>query len=138
MLITTKDLRFGLAVGCALLGVTACSDPFQVSGSFGEWGGEGVSAVIDTDSARFECDCAHAWVPGGITFDDDVAFDVSGLWVPEGGPVPIEPLDELEAVFRGRIGGTTMHLEVDIVPRDVTAGPYELKRGRTPVLRKCL
>ena len=121
-----------------LLGVLACSDPFQVSDSLGEWGGEGVAAVIETGSATFEFDCAHASVPGGITFDEDGSFEVSGIWVSEGGPEPIEPREELEAVFRGRVGGTSMDLEVDIIPRDATAGPYELKRGRTPVLRKCL
>ena len=133
-----------------LLGVLACSDPFQVSDSLGEWGGEGVAAVIETGSATFEFDCAHASVPGGITFDEDGSFEVSGIWVSEGGPEPIEPREELEAVFRGRVGvhlqRTSMDLEVrapglaeaDIIPRDATAGPYELKRGRTPVLRKCL
>ncbi len=118
--------------------MAACSDPFQVSDSLGEWGGEGVAAVIETGSASFEFDCAHASVPGGITFDESGSFEVTGIWVPEGGPVPEEPREELEAVFRGRIGGTSMNLEVDIIPRDVTAGPYELRRGRTPLLRKCL
>ena len=121
-----------------LLGVLACSDPFQVSDALGEWGGEGVAAVIESGSASFEFDCAHASIPGGITFDANGSFEVTGIWVPEGGPAPIEPREELEAVFRGLVGGTSMDLEVDIIPRDVTAGPYELKRGRTPVLRKCL
>ncbi len=59
--------------------------------------------------------------------------------MPEGGPVSNEdPPDELEALFRGRIGGASMSLEVDIIPRDLTAGPYQLRRGQTPVLRKCL
>ena len=144
LLHTTRDLtehRVTSAVVpvlAGLLGVLACSDPFQVSDSLGEWGGEGVAAVIETGSATFEFDCAHASVPGGITFDEDGSFEVSGIWVSEGGPEPIEPREELEAVFRGRVGGTSMDLEVDIIPRDATAGPYELKRGRTPVLRKCL
>jgi hypothetical protein len=120
------------------LAVAACSDPFQVSDSVGDWGGEGVAAIIENGAASFEFDCAHASIPGGIIFDEDGSFEVSGIWVGEGGPAPIEPREELEAVFRGRIGGTSMSLEVDIIPRDVTAGPYQLKRGRTPELRKCL
>ena len=132
--------RFTLAL--ALVGLllpVACSDPFQVSDSLGEWGGEGVAAMIETGSASFEFDCAHASVPGGLSFDEDGSFKVSGIWVPEGGPVSNEdPPDELEAVFRGRIGGASMSLEVDIIPRDVTAGPYQLRRDQGPILRKCL
>ena len=119
--------------------LVACSDPFQVSDSLGEWGGEGVAATIETGSVSFEFDCAHASVPGGLSFQEDGSFEVSGIWVPEGGPVSNEdPPDELEAVFRGRIGGASMSLEVDIIPRDVTAGPYQLRRDRDPILRKCL
>ncbi len=140
MLSSTNDRRSALALGFAgILSLLACSDPFQVSDSLGEWGGEGVAAVIETGSASFEFDCAHAWVPGGLSFDEDGSFEVSGIWVPEGGPVSNEdPPDELEAIFRGRIGGASMSLEVDIIPRDLTAGPYQLRRGQTPVLRKCL
>ena len=129
-----------LALGFAgLLFLVACSDPFQVSDSLGEWGGEGVAAVIEIGSASFEFDCAHASVAGGLSFDEDGSFEVSGIWVPEGGPVSNEdPPDELEAVFRGRIGGASMSLEVDIIPRDVTAGPYKLRHGQSPILRKCL
>ncbi len=132
--------RFTLALeSVGLLFLVACSDPFQVSDSLGEWGGEGVAAMIETGSASFEFDCAHASIPGGLSFHEDGSFEVSGIWVSEGGPVSNEdPPDELEAVFRGRIGGASMSLEVDIIPRDVTAGPYELRRGQGPILRKCL
>ncbi len=122
-----------------LLFLVACSNPFQVSDSLGEWGGEGVEAMIKTGSASFEFDCAHASIPGGLSFHEDGSFEVSGIWVREGGPLSNEdPPDEREAVFRGRIGGTSMSLEVDIIPRDVTAGPYQLRRGLSPILRKCL
>jgi hypothetical protein len=121
-----------------LLVLAACTHPFQVSDSLGEWGGEGAAAVIETGSASFEFDCAHASVPGGLTFDENGWFELSGIWVSEGGPLPIDPPAELEAVFRGRVDGSSMSLEVDIIPRDVTAGPYELRRGETPFLRKCL
>lgn len=132
--------RSAVALGLAgLLALVTCSDPFQVSDSLGEWGGEGVAAVIETASATFEFDCAHASVSGGLSFDEDGSFEASGVWVPEGGPISEQdPPDELEAVFRGRISGTSMSLEVDIIPRDVTAGPYQLRRGETPFLRKCL
>ena len=140
MLSSTNDRRCALALGFAgILSLLACSDPFQVSDSLGEWGGEGVAALIETGSASFEFDCAHASVPGGLSFNEDGSFEVSGIWVSEGGPFnEQDPPDELEAIFRGTIGGASMSLEVDIIPRNLTAGPYQLRRGRTPVLRKCL
>ena len=138
MLSCTNHRRSTLEL-VGLFFLVACSDPFQVSDSLGEWGGEGVAAVIETGFASFEFDCAHASVPGGLSFSEDGSFEVSGIWVREGGPLSNEdPPDELEAVFRGRIGGTSMSLEVDIIPRDVTAGPYQLRRGQSPILRKCL
>ncbi len=136
MMIARSTLTLGLA---GLLFLVACSDPFQISDSLGEWGGEGVAATVETGSASFEFDCAHGSTLGGLSFREDGSFEVSGIWVPEGGPVSNEdPPDELEAVFRGRIGGASMSLEVDIIPRDVTAGPYQLRRDQGPFLRKCL
>ena len=53
MLFNTNHRRSNLALAFAgLLLLVACSDPFQLSESLGEWGGEGVSAVIETGSAR--------------------------------------------------------------------------------------
>ena len=129
-------MPYAILIACSFL--VACSEPFEVSDSLGEWGGEGVAALIETGSVSFEFDCAHASIPEGLTFDETGNFEVAGIWVSEGGPLPIDPPDELEAVFRGFIGGTFMRLEVDIIPRDVTAGPYELRRGQSPLLRKCL
>ena len=134
-----RHVSLALALSLAgILGVFACSDPFQVSDSLGEWGGEGVSATIETAAASFHFDCAHAQVPGGILFDEDGSFNSAGFWVSEGGPLPIEPREEFEAVFRGRVRGTSMDLEVDILAREVTAGPFHLRRGQRPSLRKCL
>ena len=85
MLSNRKRRRSTLAlelVGLLFLG--ACSDPFQVSDSLGEWGGEGVAAMIETGSASFEFDCAHASIPGGLSFREDGSFEVSGIWVREG------------------------------------------------------
>ena len=51
MLSNTNHRRPTLALGLAeVLFLVACSDPFQVSDSLGEWGGEGVAAVIETGS----------------------------------------------------------------------------------------
>ncbi len=162
MLSDTNHRRSTLALELVgLLFLVACSDPFQSSDSLGEWGGEGVEAMIETGSASFEFDCAHASIPGGLSFHEDGSFEASGIWVPEGGPLSNEdPPDELEAVFRGRFGGESMSLEVDIIlgtwgrgrsdnvlggrarsviiPREVKAGPYQLRRDQEPVLRKCL
>ncbi len=138
MLSRTNHRRSTLGL-VGLFFLVACSDPFQVSDSLGEWGGEGVAAVIETGSASFEFDCAHASIPGGLSFDEDGSFEVSGIWVREGGPLSNEdPPVELEAVLRGRFGGDSMSLEVDIIPRDVTASPYQLRRDQGPILRKCL
>lgn len=136
---TIKEYIVGSALGLTgLLGVTACSGSFEPADSLGEWGGVGVAATIEVTAATFEFDCAHASIPGGILFDEDGGFEVSGIWVEEGGPTPFEPPPGLEALFRGRVHGGSMDLEVDIIPRDVTAGPYDLRRGQAPVLRKCL
>lgn len=93
-----------------------------------------IAAMIEISNATFEFDCAHGTIQGGILFDEDGSFETSGIWVSEGGPAPLEPPPELKAVFRGRVDGGAMDLEVDIIPREVTAGPYDLRRGETAVL----
>ncbi len=48
------------------------------------------------------------------------------------------PREEFAALYHGRVEGNTMTLVVDILPLEVTAGPFTLKRGSAPFLRKCL
>jgi len=126
------------ALGAALL-VTACSNPVDPLDAVGEWNGEGAHAVIDASSARFEFDCAHGRSDVPLLLDGDGRFRVDGVWVPEGGPVGEgTPREEFATVYHGRVDGDTMTLAVDILPLDVTAGPYTLQRGSAPFLRKCL
>ena len=120
------------------LWVMGCSDPAGPADALGDWGGEGAAMIALADQVTFEFDCAHGTVAGLLSLDGNGAFEVSGLWVPEGGPIPDPPPEGLPAVFRGRVSGDNLTLEVDILPREVTAGPYQLRRDRSPFLRKCL
>ncbi len=128
MLSNTNHRRSALALKLmGLLFLVACSDPFQASDSLGEWGGVGVAAVIEPDSAYFEFDCARASVK--LAFDADGSFQGSGIRVPRLGLGR-----RFTVTFRGRIDGDAMLLVTNMAEWP----PYQLKRAQEGALRTCL
>lgn len=117
-----------------------CGDPPTGVLVLGDWGGTGVHLEILDDGASLEFDCAvGTWderpaLAGG-------AFAVSGVYSPEpGGPVGVDdpPPPEWAATYRGEVDGARMRFVVEIPSRELTVGPFELVRGASGQLRKCL
>ncbi|MGD8278647.1 MAG: hypothetical protein PVH00_11500 [Gemmatimonadota bacterium] len=123
-----------LPAGALLL---ACqSDPTGPLGP-GSWGGTGASLSVGPDSTTFEFDCAHGVVRGTIDLDQG-RFRQLGEYVVEGGPVPDEPPDAKPAIYAGTVNGSTLLLSVEVDGFTAIVGPYTLRRGSAPLLRKCL
>ena len=115
----------------------ACqSDPTGPLGP-GSWGGTGASLVVTADSAVFEFDCSHGVVRGTIDLDSG-EFRETGEYVAEGGPVRDGPPDTKAALYLGRLAGSELHLTVQVDGSTTAVGPFTLRRGATPSLRKCL
>jgi hypothetical protein len=116
----------------------ACqSDPTGPLGP-GSWGGTGAMLYVGPDSTTFEFDCAHGVVRGTIDLDRGW-FRQPGEYVLEGGPVSdADPPDTRTAVYAGSVRGSSLWLTVEVDGFTAEVGPFVLRHGAAPLLRKCL
>lgn len=134
-------MRRSLVFLAALLGPAACMDPEMPALVVGEWGGDHLGLVADTDGAELEFDCATGEISEAIIPDSDGRFSVAGFHSPgHGGPIreDEEPVT-LPAQFHGTIRGDRMTLDIMVgTGFDVALGPFTLIRGGSPRVLKCL
>jgi hypothetical protein len=115
----------------------ACqSDPTGPLGP-GLWGGTGASLQVSPDSVTFEFDCGHGVVRGTIDLDRG-RFEKAGEYVREGGPVPTDPPTPQNAVYTGTVYGSLLYLTILVDGSTGPVGPYSLRHGAAPLLRKCV
>lgn len=103
------------------------------------WGGMHVSLEMNAGGATLEFDCAHGTILQPIKVDAKGEFSVSGTYTPElGGPVQRNnPSRDLAAVYKGRVEGDTMHLEIILADKERMPDPLTLTRGKTGRLVRC-
>ncbi len=103
----------------------------------GSWGGDHVALEVTAQGGSIEFDCAHGAIAEPIVLDDDGHFESTGTYVREhGGPVREGEEDARPARYAGRVQGQTMTLTITVGGEAL--GPFELERGRTPRITKCL
>jgi hypothetical protein len=129
---------------CALvaLALLACADsgtspPTLITG---EWGGDHAGLIATPDSGTMEYDCAVGRITEPMRPDGDGQFTVIGTHTPgHGGPIRIdEVLPKRPARYTGRVAGDKLTLTVVMTDSAVTVGTFELVRGRSPRVFKCL
>jgi hypothetical protein len=106
----------------------------------GTWGGQHIGMVVTAGGAELEYDCAHGRITGPISLDRDGEFVALGVHVREhGGPIREgEQVIELPARYSGRVRGSEMTLKVDLTATSESLGTFELERGASPNVFKCL
>ena len=126
-----------LAPGVALL--SGCAGSLTGPLPAGTWGGEGVLMEVQGDGARLEFDCAGGEVPARVVLDDG-AFEAAGTFTLEhGGPVREgETPDVREALYSGTLRDGQLSLLISVSGIAEPVGPFTLRRGADPLLRKCL
>ena len=108
----------------------------------GMWGGQSVGLNVTGGGAEIEFDCAHGTIDGRVELDAEGRFDVTGTFVPEGGPVSV-PVDgvarekSFTARYRGRVEGREMTLHVTVNETGAAFDALTLTHGRAPSLVKC-
>ena len=108
----------------------------------GMWGGHGIAFAVTAEGVSVEYDCAHGRIEGRIELDADGRFDVTGTFVPEGGPVSV-PADgaaqekRIKARYVGRVEGKKMSLNVTLPEIGGGPGDLTLTHGQEPRLEKC-
>src|SRR5712692_2173498 len=70
----------------------------------GQWGGDQVRLIVESTRGTIEFSCAHGSFDGALRLDRRSAFDITGVYVREGGPIR---LDETPFQHPARYFGTT-------------------------------
>ncbi len=129
-----------LSLAVFLLAATCSSAPAASGGralAEGAWGGPHVQMTVGRDGATLEFDCAHGTIQNPIVVGKDGRFQVSGRFAPEhGGPVRDDEENGRPAVYKGRLEGETLSLEIAYESGDAV-GTFELVLGRATRLTKC-
>ncbi|MHB0964142.1 MAG: hypothetical protein ACYC5V_13140 [Gemmatimonadaceae bacterium] len=124
------------------LALLACGEsrtsPFAVV--TGEWGGDHAELIATPDSGAMEYDCAVGRITEPIRPDHNGVFAAVGTHTPgHGGPIRIdEVLPKRPASYVGHVNGDKMTLTVVMTDSAVAVGTFELVRGRSPRVFKCL
>ena len=128
----------GLAL-LAACGSSAASGE-QRTVPLGTWGGDHIVLEVAAGGATVELDCAHGAIERSDPAGADGRFDGRRHLRPgarragaggRGG-------DARPARYAGRVEGETMTLTIAVGDGGETLGPFELVRGRSARLTKCL
>lgn len=119
--------------------LVACGEDLVGPLEQGIWGGVGVGLTVQADSALIEFDCAHGVIEAPLMLEDG-RFSLPGRFVLEhGGPViEGEEPDVRAATYHGAMRDRILDLTVAVEGLGGDLGPYLLRRGDSPQLRKCL
>lgn len=129
---------FALSV---LLSCTSSSAADRDRLAAGVWGGPHIRLDVAEDgTAAVELDCAHGSTAEPIAPDGQGAFRAAGTFVRERhGPVREgQESAGRPAVYTGRIDGGQMTLTITLAESGEELGSFELIRGKTPRLTKCM
>ena len=122
----------------SLLG--ACATTAPEGPVTGAWGGEHLGLPLDGAGGRLEYDCAAGTIAEPLIPAADGSFAVHGTHTPGmGGPERADYIaPSFPARYTGRVGHETMTLRVAVPSRDLTLGPFRLRRDTEPRLLRCL
>jgi hypothetical protein len=108
--------------------------------ALGPWGGSHVSMDVTSAGARLEYDCADGAIEEPLRPDGEGRFTATGTHTPgHGGPIREgEILPAFRARYDGHVKGEQMSLLVTLTETGMTVGPFELRRGSSGLLVRCL
>lgn len=90
--------------------------------------------------ARLEYDCAAGVIEEPLRPDAEGRFAASGVHTPgRGGPIREgEVLPSFQARYDGQVKSAQMGLRVTLTETGVELGPFQLQRGSSGLLLRCL
>lgn len=125
-----------------LSAATACDASRSVPPSvlIGTWGGDHAGLVATAGGGTLEYDCATGRITEPLRPGADGRFVAAGTHSPgHGGPALIdEVVAQRPAHFSGRVDDSRLELTVVMTDSNVVVGTFQLTRGRTPRVLKCL
>lgn len=134
-----QRLSWVLIVSLAMAAcAVACESPPSVV--VGTWGGDHAGLVATTIGGTMEYDCAAGRITEPLRPGSNGRFVALGTHTPgHGGPVRIDSvLPSRPARYTGFVDGNLLSLTVVMTDSNVTVGTFQLARGRSPNVFKCL
>ena len=106
----------------------------------GVWGADHVILTVADTATHLEFDCAHGDIPGALKADARGQFEAAGTFVREhGGPIREgEVPDSHPAVYSGSVSSMAMVLTIRLGDSTEMIGPFNLVRGSSGRVVKCL
>jgi hypothetical protein len=106
----------------------------------GAWGGSHVNMQVTSAGARLEYDCAEGVIDQPLRPDAEGRFRATGSHTPGyGGPIREgEILPAFRARYDGHVKGDQMSLLVTLTETGDELGLFELRRGSSGLLVRCL
>ena len=131
--LSTLTIAIGLAAAGCATGPTPIIAP-------GPWGGSHVSLQVTSTGARLEYDCAEGVIDEPLRPDAEGRFTAMGTHTPgHGGPIREgEILPAVRARYDGQVKGDEMSLLVTLTEGGSRLGPFQLRRGSSSLLIRCL
>jgi len=122
------------------LGAAGCMTSPTSTVMLGPWGGPRLSMEVTSAGANLEYDCADGVIDEPLRPDAAGRFTAAGTHTPgRGGPIRVgEILPSFRARYEGHVDGERMSLRVTLVDTGVVLGPFELRRGSSGLLVRCL
>lgn len=120
--------------------LAACATPMLSSHPItGEWGGTHVGLSLTPNGGTLEYDCASGTLAGPLVPRRDGTFDAQGIHTPGWGGPEIEGqvLPSYRVSYSGSVRGDVMNLRGRL-ENGVSLGPFVLRRGREPIIFRCL
>jgi hypothetical protein len=100
------------------------------------WGSEQAIVTVTAKGATIEFECADGTIDEPLTINKDGTFDLSGTFTPRShGPTRDDGPAQVKSRYAGRSDGNS--LEFTIKLSDTTLGPFTVKRGEHPALKRC-
>jgi hypothetical protein len=95
---------------------------------------------VSSAGARLEYDCAEGVIEEPLRPDAEGRFTAAGTHTPgHGGPIRVgEVLPAFRARYDGRVDGEEMRLLVTLTETGAMLGTFELRRGNSGLLTRCL
>jgi hypothetical protein len=128
---------FALVVSLAAAGCITSPSSVDV---LGLWGGSHLSMQVTPAGAHLQYDCADGVIEEPIRPNTAGRFTAVGSHTPShGGPIRVdEILPAFRARYDGEVDGERMNLLVTLVDTGVVLGSFQLRRGSSGLLVRCL
>lgn len=125
-------------LGLGLTTIATAKKPRTIAN--GSWGGQHIQLTVSNGEARIEYDCANGSIEGPLKIDSRGRFELRGVHMRgHGGPARIDEQSQREAAkYSGWTDGKKMTLTVTLVNSKTEIGTYQLTRGNTGRIFRCL